>query len=310
MDLDRIRNFNRSEKVALLKLIIKVAAADNKITKDEKELIKTFLKVSQLRISNEYIKEVVGESYDDIVSVFTNKLNLNRAFEIAKDFAKSNKINPAYEGKALDNIKLAVEDKKKTLKFSLSKTVKIFFLEFAFLWGKEDLNPAMKLALAMTFTILACVIGSIWTYDGAFAKIASKFSYGLSKTLFGDLGSKTDFVSLQGSHVVCGILILGALCFRKYLPSPVNFRSILFSVANLYLLSTLAMHLIGRTGFEKRNDTFHIFRPNTASVAGHERTLWFFLYGFFHYVNMENSRYRCTNGLESLSVYDICIHGH
>lgn len=251
MNLEAMRNFKRSEKVALLKLIIKVAAADNKITGKEQETIKNFLKVNQLKISNGYIKEVMSESYEKIVSLFTDKTNLDRAYSIVNNFAELNGINPDYEGKALDEIKAVLENKKKSIKFSLSNTVKTFFLEFAFLWGKEDLNPNMKSALAITFTILACLIGSIWTYSGFFSTVLGKLSLGWTSTLFPDFGSKTKLVSLQGSHVISGLVIFGALCFRNYLPKPTNFRNLVFSMANLYLLSTIAMQIIGRTKPEK-----------------------------------------------------------
>ena len=101
MKLETMRNFSRSEKVALLKLIIKVATSDNEVTKDEQEKIKNYLKLNQLKISNEYVQETSAESYADIVSVFTNKSNINRAYCIVKDFAQSNGINPAFEGRAL-----------------------------------------------------------------------------------------------------------------------------------------------------------------------------------------------------------------
>jgi hypothetical protein len=281
MNLEVMRNFNRSEKVALLKLIIKVAAADNKITKEEQAKIKEFLNLNHLKISNEYVKEAMAESYDNIVSVFTNKSNINRAHSIVKDFAKVSGINPEYEGRALDEIKLAFENKKKTLKFSLSNTVKTFFLEFAFLWGKEDMNPNMKSVLAILFTLLACVFGSLWTSSGFIVGMVNKLSLVGIGNLLGSYGSETKFVSLHWSHVVSGFVIFGALCFRNYLPRPTNIRNVIFSMANLYLLSTIAMHIIGRSGLEKSTTLFIFFGLILLLWLGMKELLGFFFIAFF-----------------------------
>jgi hypothetical protein len=267
MNLEAMRNFNRAEKVALLKLIIKVAASDNKFTKEEQKTIKDFLKLNKLKITNGYVKEVVAESYDDIVSAFTNKSNTNRAYSIVKEFANSNGINPEFEGKALDQINLVLENKKKALNFSPSNTVKTFFMEFAFLWGKEDLNPKMKNMSAIIFTIIACVFGSFWTSGG----------------LWG-FGENTKMCMPQASAVIGGLLIFGSLSFRNFLPRPTNFRNIIFSVANLYLFSIITMHIIGRGWFEKGTTAFIFFGLIILLWLGMKEILGFVFLAFFAFL--------------------------
>lgn len=264
MNLDAMRNFNRSEKVALLKLIIKVAACDNTITTEEQEAIENFLKLNQLKISDEYIKGVVSENYDDIVSVFTNKSNITRAYSIVEDFAKYNGINPEYEANALDDIKLSLENRKKGLKFNLSNTVKTFFLEFGFLWGKEDINPGMKNVLAILFTITACVFGSFWTSGGVWG-----------------IGKSTESVMPQMSAVISGLLIFGTLSFRNYLPRPTNFRTIIFTVADVYLFSLIAMHILGRGAIEKGLTVSIFFGLIILLWLGMKEILGFVFLGFF-----------------------------
>ena len=264
MNLISIRNFNRSEKVAILKLIIKIAGSDNIITNQEQETIQKFLDVSHLKISQEFIRKVLEENFDDIISVFISKSNLNRAYAILEDYANHHGVNPEYEGRALDEIKHAMESKKKETKFNVNEFLKALCREFSFLWGKEDMNPKIRTILAIVFTLIACGFGSYWTSGGFFG-----------------VGKKTAMVMPQFSAVLCGLLIYGAFSFRNYLQRPNNFRNILFCIANLYLFSIVAMHIVGRSGFEKTVTIFVFLGLIFLLWLGMKEILGFVLLGFF-----------------------------
>lgn len=241
MKLENMRNMNRCEQIAVLKLIIKVAAADNNFTSKELADIKKFLAISNLRISKVFLKNSVQENTDKVISVFRTKSNLNRAYKIVEEYANKHGINPEYEEKVLNNIQNIMEKQKGQIKWSITNFVKTLFCEFTFLWGKEDMNPEIRTILAIIFTIAACVFGTFWTTGG-----------------FLGIGKSTDLVMPQFSAVICGLFVYGALSFRNYLPRPYNFQKVLFSIANLYLFSIICMHLLGR-GLIEKGMTFSIF---------------------------------------------------
>ena len=164
MDLEFLRYLNRHERIATLKLIIKVAIADNQFTTEEQAALQKFLKQNQLKISKDFLNNVKSESYYDIVSVFESKLNLDGAYSIVKQYASMHGIHPDHEGKVLDEIKSAIQGKKKTIKFSLIQhTKRLFDRLFIPLGKKEEISPEAKSILAIVFTIIACFLGSIWT---------------------------------------------------------------------------------------------------------------------------------------------------
>ena len=264
MNLEKMHFFNRHEKIAILKLIIKLAAVDNKFTKEERASIQEFLKMNQLKISKDFTSKVINEKYEEIVSVFISKSNIKKAYAIMKNYANLHGINPEFEGKALDEIKNAMELRKKDLKVSFGGFLKDLLMEFSFLWGKEDINPNAKTILAIVFTVFACGFGSLWTSGGFFG-----------------IGQKTSFEMPQGSAVIAGLFIYGALCFRNYLPKPTKFQNILFSVANIYLLAIIAMHILGRGGFEKSYTLFVFFGLMLLLWLGMKELLGFALIGFF-----------------------------
>jgi hypothetical protein len=228
---------------------IKVAIADGKFNSEEQETLQKFLRISQLKISRAFLANVRIERYSDIVSGFENKSNLDCAYSIAKKYASMHGVHPDFEGKVLDEIKSAVEGRKKQIKFSIKLSIKRLFYAFSFLWGKEEISPGTKTVLAIVFTIVACIFGSIWTSD---TLSLGNFKYGgLGALIGGFFEKKTTFVTLTGSASIIGLLMFGALSFRNYLPLPKNFRGIIFSIANLYLMSIIAMHIIGRSGIGK-----------------------------------------------------------
>jgi len=234
MNFDSLRNFNQDEKIALLKLLIKVAGSDNKITNDEKVTLKKYLVHNHLNVSKDFIKKTLSENVEDIVSNFSNKININRACSMTSEFAQLHGINPEHEALILNQINKVSEGKKKEIKLSIKDLLKTMVFEFAFLWGKEEINPNYRKVLAIVFTLIAGILGSMWTYGHFF---------GIWKT--------SEMVMPEASAVISGILIFGALCSRGYLPKPNNPRNIIFTVANAYLLSIIAMHILGRGSFEK-----------------------------------------------------------
>jgi hypothetical protein len=145
--------------------------------------------------------------------------------------------------------------------------VKTFFLEFAFLWGKEDMNPRMKNVLAIVFTIAACLLGSFWTSGGVWV-----------------FGKNTYMCMPEASAVIGGILIFGTLSFRNYLPRPTNFRNIIFSVANFYLFSLISMHILGRGWFEKGTTVFIFFGLIVLLWLGMKEILGFVFLAFFGFL--------------------------
>lgn len=264
MNLNSMHNFNRSEKVATLKLMIKIAGSDNTITDEEQKTVQEFLDFGHFKMSQNFVTKTLEENYNDIISVYTTKSNLTHAYAILKEYANRHGINPEFEGKALDEIKYSMENKKKEVKFSINKFIKVLFREFSFLWGKEDLNPNMKVNLAIIFTIVACLFGSYWTSGGFFG-----------------IGKKTVLVWPQYSAVLCGLVIYGAMSFRKYLSIPNNFRNIIFCIADIYLLSIVAMHILGRGSIEKSITVFVFFGLIILLWLGMRELLGFILLGFF-----------------------------
>jgi hypothetical protein len=264
MTLEKMHFFNRQEKIAILKLIIKIAAADNKFTKEERIAIKEYLKINQLKISKDFATKVMNERFEDIVSAFKSKSNINKAYAIVKKFANSHRINPDFEGRVLDEIQNALEQKKQNIKVGFGGFVKEFFLEFSFLWGKEDINPKAKTILAIIFTVIACGFGTFWT-----------------KISFWGFGGGTEMVWPGIWPVLSGLLIFSTLCFRNFLPKPNNFRNILFFLANTYLLSTMAMHIIGRSPAEMTTTITLFLALIILLWLGMKEILGFVFIGFF-----------------------------
>jgi hypothetical protein len=261
MNFESVRSFNQDEKIALLKLLIKVSGSDGKITSNEKKTLKEYLSYNNLKISNDFVKKSLNEDMEMIVSNFGNKINLNRAFTITSEFAKLHGINPEHEAIILNQIRSVSEAKKKEIKFSITDLLKTFVFEFAFLWGKEDLNPTYRKVLAIVFTLIACVLGAYWTH-GFFWK-------------------SSEFVMPKAPAVISGLLIFGALCFRGYLPKPNNVRNIIFTVCNLFLFSIISMHIIGRSSIEVAITSYAFFGLLLLLWLGMKEILGFVFIGFF-----------------------------
>ena len=74
MNTNKIQNaisgLDRLEKTAVLKLMIKVALADEKLKKEEFAAINDFANLCQLKVSKEFLLSVKDISYEDILSTF------------------------------------------------------------------------------------------------------------------------------------------------------------------------------------------------------------------------------------------------
>lgn len=267
--------FTRSEKIAILKLLIKVADADNVITEEENAKIEEFLHVSHLKISQEFLRTVREETILEIVSDFTNRSSLKRASALIEQYANYQGINPEFEGKVLSEIAQAIDEQKKAIKFSLMYWIKAFLYGFSFLWGQEDINPVVKKVLALLFTIAACTFGSFWT-----SSVSERF-LGLSLPFFTKVAQQTHIVTPQFLTVVAGLFIYGALSVRNYMPRPTNFPNIVMVCVNVYLLSLVSMHIVGRSEVEKTM-TFAVFFGLIVLLwLGVKEIMGFFLIGLF-----------------------------
>ncbi|GAK59985.1 hypothetical protein U27_06972 [Candidatus Vecturithrix granuli] len=267
--------FTRSEKIAILKLLIKVADADNVITEEENAKIQEFLHVSHLKISQEFLRTVREEKIPEIVSDFTNRSSLKRASALIENYANYQGINPEFEGKVLGEIAHAIDEQKKATKFSLVYWIKAFFYGFSFLWGQEDINPVVKKVLALLFTIAACIFGSFWT-----SSVSERF-LGLSLPFFTKVAQQTHFVTPQFVAVITGLFIYGALSVRNYMPRPTNFTNIVMICVNVYLLSLVSTHILGRSEVEKTMTFVIFFGLIVLLWLGVKEIMGFFLIGVF-----------------------------
>lgn len=240
MDLTLTRNFNQNEKVATLKLMIKIASSDGEISDSEKATLGEFLQHTKLKTNENFVKNAVGEDVSQIISVFESKANLQRAQKLAYAFAEKHGIDPDFEGALLETINKSVDSEKKNMKFSINRFLKEMLLEFGYLWGKDDVNPRAREILAIILTVCACGLIAFSTSSHWFGKDTTSFVYpGISASF-------------------CGLLIFSALSVRGYLPKPTSFKNILFAAANLALLSYVAYHIIGN-GIIEKTVTFYVF---------------------------------------------------
>jgi len=280
MNFDLLRNFNRHEKVALLQLLIKIAGSDNKITEAEWKQITDFLNFANLKIDKDIIASALSADMGKVVDAFCCKSNLNRAYKVLEKYAESNGINPSFEGKVLDDIKATMKIRASSFKFSPVNFAQIVLAEFSYLWGKEDLNPSVRINMAIVFTLLACLFGSLWTNINLWNSVLMKVS-APTWVNFLTLESKTEWVHPTFVHVICGMLVFGAMCCRKFMALPTSFRNIVFAVANVYLLSVIAMHIIGKGNFEMGITVAIFFGLILLSWLGIREALGFVFIGFY-----------------------------
>lgn len=268
VDLTLTRNFNQNEKIAALKLMIKIASSDGEISQDEKDSLLEYLNHTKLKTNENFVKNAKSEDMCRIISVFESKANLHRAKKLAYAYAEIHGIDPDFEGAMLEAINLAAESELKNIKFSLKRFIKDIFLEFGYLWGKDDVSPIARQVMAVVFTSLACFFGAQWT--------SHLINYRLIH-----LGTSTDWVYPETVHMVSGLLIFSALCFRGYLPVPKNFRNILFSAVNIALPSYISMHIIGRGEIEKTTTEIVFFGLILVLWLGIKEVIGFAFIGFF-----------------------------
>ena len=121
MDLTLSRNFNQNEKVAALKLMIKIASSDGEISESEKASLGEYLKHTKLKTNENFIKNVINEDIGQIVSVFESKINLQRVQKLARAYAEKHGVDPDFEGALLAVIDESVAAEKKNKKFFQQK---------------------------------------------------------------------------------------------------------------------------------------------------------------------------------------------
>jgi hypothetical protein len=245
MDLSLTRHFDQNEKIALLKLLIKIAASNGAITKPEVESLKSYLSYTKLKAGKDFIEKAKAEDLNSILSVFESKKKLSRMQSLLQVFAETHGIDPEFEGKLLNRIADTINSQKQSIKPSAGRLIKESILEFGYLWGKEDINPAARQVFAIIFTLLACIFGAMWT------------NYFINYKMFA-FGKDIEWVYPHTTHTISGILIYAAICFRGFLPKPTNVRTIIFTIVNITLFSYIAVHILGLSNIEKIT-TYYIF---------------------------------------------------
>lgn len=263
VDPSVLRSFTRAEKIAVLKLLMKIASADNDVTDEEHAKIQEFLQMSNLKVSQEFWSTVKQEECITIVDAFTSKASVNRARKLIDHYADHHGVHPEFEGPMLEEIAQAIEAKKKTIKRDPTYWIRAFFQGFGFLWGQEDIQPTVKKVLAIVFTIVACVFGSLATSS------------------FLGLFRKTFIAIPEFSAVLSGLLIYGALSVRKYMPRPTNIPNILIVFVDVYLLSLISMYILGRGTIEKTMTAMVFFGLIALLWLGMKEILGFFVVGVF-----------------------------
>lgn len=261
MDLTLTRNFNQAEKVAMLKLMIKIASSDGEISDSEKATLNEYLQHSKLKINENFLQNTKSEDVGQIVSVFESKANLQRAKKLAHAYAEIHGVDPDFEGAMLEAINISTEVEKKNIHFSLKRFLKELFMEFGYLWGKQDINPKMRQVYAFVFTLIACSFGVFYNA--------------------GIIIKNTKVAPFDATHVICALLMYGALCFRGYLPKPKNIRTILFTCANVFLFTLIAMHSIGISFFGKLTNFYIVAGLILLLWLGIKEILGFVLIAFF-----------------------------
>ena len=262
MDLTLSRNFNQNEKIAALKLMIKIASSDGEISESEKASLGEYLKHTKLKTNENFIKNVIIEDIGQIVSVFESKIHLQRVQKLARAYAEKHGVDPDFEGALLAVIDESVAAEKKNKKLSIKKKIKDIFLEFGYLWGKDDVNPKTRQLLAIVFTLCACVFAAFSTTNHFFTK------------------DTTNFIHPGFTGSILGILIFSALSVRRYLPKPTNFKNIIFSAANVCLLSYIAKHIVG-SGIEQSLTIYILFSLIILLWLGIKEIIGFVFLGFF-----------------------------
>ena len=152
MDLSLLRNFSQEEKVALLKLLVKIAYSDGKLSIEEKSSIKEYVINNSLKCNGRFMKNALVEDMDSILSEFDSRTNLERVKTMSWAFAKKHGIGSNLKDSPLNAIDEAVKHRRKDMKFCAKRYIQPS-KEFSFLWGKEDINPETNLVLAVTLTL-------------------------------------------------------------------------------------------------------------------------------------------------------------
>jgi hypothetical protein len=259
-----IKLLNRPEKIALLKLLMKFTLADGQVTSDEKRDIQAFLRLTNLKITEEYWGRIQEEEISEIVSSFSNRSSLKRGRQLVESFVHAHGIHPEIELPVVEEMEAAFEARKSQLKRGPSHWIKELRNGISFLWGKDEIHPTTKKILATFFTILACFAGSFWT-----------------ESWFGVFFKKTEWAIPPFSAVLAGLLIYGALAVRNYLPRPNRFRNFPLFFADVYLLSIISMHIIGRGNIEKTISIAIFFGIIALLWLGMKEIMGYFLIGLF-----------------------------
>ena len=261
--------FNLTEKVATLKILIKIIHADGDISSEEKVKIESFLNSSNLVLTDEFINKTKQEPIKDILSNFNSKSNLNKLKKIVDDFISDLKLDPNIEGVIISEIFELIDSTKKEMKFELKNFFSSFIKEFGVLWGKKEIDPKKRITLALIFTFIAGILGSF----------ISSSSFEVLGFAFGE--KTTSFVIPKFTAIIPGILIYASLVARNYIPKPTNFQNIIFFLINTYLFSVIGMHIVGVGAIEKTVTIYVFFGLILFMWLGIKELMGVFFLGIF-----------------------------
>ncbi|MGD8367756.1 MAG: hypothetical protein PVG78_08940 [Desulfobacterales bacterium] len=136
-------NFSQKEKVALLKLLIKIAYSDGEWSDEEKSFIKDYLMQNDMKCTGGFVKRAVQEDLNGILSVFESCKNLERGKTLSWGFAKRHGIAPDFERSLLSAIDNAVQHRVRKIESNLRKYIQTPLKAFVYLWCNEDLRPSL-----------------------------------------------------------------------------------------------------------------------------------------------------------------------
>jgi hypothetical protein len=143
MNYSMLRNFSQKEKVALLKLFIKIADSDGGWSREEKSSIKDYLMQNDLKCTGGFIKKAATEDLNGILSAFDSCKNLESSKTLSWIFAKEHGIAPDFERSLLRAIDHAVQHRVRKIESNLRKYIRTPLQAFVYLWCNEDLHPTM-----------------------------------------------------------------------------------------------------------------------------------------------------------------------
>ena len=141
MNYSLLRSFSPKEKMALLKLLIKIACSDGEWSEAEKSSIKEFSIQNDLKCNGNFIKNTAAEDVSGILSEFETCRNLERGKSLAWCFAGKHGISPDFERSLLSAIDDSLTTRTRKIEFGLKKYIQTSLEAFFHPLGKEDHLP-------------------------------------------------------------------------------------------------------------------------------------------------------------------------